>query len=332
MKSAVLIDAIVRHTTVLIARLSTAEGARSPLGHIANEVFAGISSELEAQGLRHKVIADMFGMALRSYRQKVQRLGESATTTGKTLWSAVLESLSEDKWTSRTEVLARFRFDNELSVRGILKDLVENGFVIATGKGETTRFRRATKKEMEDFGTSLDVESTESLAAVAWLQIYREGPLDLEALERLVPVPKDNLMEAIELLVSTGRVTKSDAEEGAPLLSTEQVLLPLGEEKGWEAAVVDHHRTVMNVLAAKLTGPKTTARSDEVGGSTFSFTLWPGHPMEAEIRGLLADTRGRLLPVWDRLVEYNESHPSHDDEYKVDYYCGQSIVEEETLE
>ncbi|HSC87968.1 MAG TPA: hypothetical protein VLC09_11880, partial [Polyangiaceae bacterium] len=61
MRSQVLIDAIVRQTTVLIARLSTAEGVRSPLGHVAGEVFSGLVAELENQGVSKKVIADMFG-------------------------------------------------------------------------------------------------------------------------------------------------------------------------------------------------------------------------------------------------------------------------------
>jgi hypothetical protein len=39
MHSQILIDAIVRQTTVLIARLSTTGGTRSPLAHVANEVF-----------------------------------------------------------------------------------------------------------------------------------------------------------------------------------------------------------------------------------------------------------------------------------------------------
>ena len=41
----ILIDAIVRQTMVLIARLSTVDGVRSPLAHVANEVFVGLVRE-----------------------------------------------------------------------------------------------------------------------------------------------------------------------------------------------------------------------------------------------------------------------------------------------
>lgn len=69
-----LIDEIVRQTTVLIAQLSTAAGLRAPLSHLADQVFVELARELDAQGVRRKVVADMFGMALRSYQMKLRRL------------------------------------------------------------------------------------------------------------------------------------------------------------------------------------------------------------------------------------------------------------------
>ncbi len=52
-----LIDAIVRQTTVLVAQLATAGGVRAPLSHVANQVFADLAAELERQGLSRKVTA-----------------------------------------------------------------------------------------------------------------------------------------------------------------------------------------------------------------------------------------------------------------------------------
>jgi hypothetical protein len=127
MNAQILIDAVVRQTMVLIAQLSTADGVRSPLSHVADEVFIGLVRELESQGVGKKVIADMFGLALRSYQQKVQRLSESATRRGITLWSAIHSYLGEQASATREEVLAHFKHDEELKVRGILSDLVESG-------------------------------------------------------------------------------------------------------------------------------------------------------------------------------------------------------------
>lgn len=74
-----LIAAIMQQTTVLIAQLSTAAGIRAPLARIADQVFLDLGRELEAQGVTRKVAADMFGLALRSYQKKIQRLSESET-------------------------------------------------------------------------------------------------------------------------------------------------------------------------------------------------------------------------------------------------------------
>jgi len=46
----ILIDSIVRQTTILIAQLATAGGARAPLAHIANQVFLDLVRELDEQG------------------------------------------------------------------------------------------------------------------------------------------------------------------------------------------------------------------------------------------------------------------------------------------
>lgn len=78
MESRHLIDAIVQQTTLLIAQLSTAAGIRAPLARLADQVFLELSRELEAQGVTRKVAADMFGLALRSYQKKIQRLSIKA--------------------------------------------------------------------------------------------------------------------------------------------------------------------------------------------------------------------------------------------------------------
>ena len=328
MNPQLLIDAIVRQTTVLVARLSTAEGVRSPLGHIAHEVFVGLVAELENQGVSKKVIADMFGMALRSYRQKVQRLGESATTRGLTLWTAVQRFLAERGSASRAELIAHFQYDEEASVRGILADLTESGLLVRSGRGEETRYRVATAEELRDAGAFVESRPQDSLAALVWVHIYREGPLSLERLAQLVPLSRAALEGAVDVLISEKRVRR-EARGGVEQLTAEHVLIPVGETAGWEAAVIDHHGSVLNAIAAKLSGrTRTSATTDEVGGTTLTFDLWPGHPREQEVRRLLRSTREHVLPLWEQVEAYNREH-ERPDIYQVHFYCGQYLVQEE---
>src|SRR5690606_23341769 len=119
----VLIDEIVRQTTVLIAQLSTAAGLRAPLSHIADQVFLELSKELNAQGVRRKVVADMFGLALRSYQTKVKRLSDADANLDKTLWQSLHDDLGGGSKT-RAELTGRHRPYTSMQVAAALADMV----------------------------------------------------------------------------------------------------------------------------------------------------------------------------------------------------------------
>lgn len=327
MNAQILIDAVVRQTMVLIAQLSTADGTRSPLSHVADEVFMGLVRELEAQGVGKKVIADMFGIALRSYQQKVQRLSESATRRGVTLWSAVHSFLEERPTATRAEVLEHFDHDEELKVRSILSDLVESGLVCRSGRGQETSYRLATAEELEQLGTAASADAEAANAALVWVHVYRGSPLAKARLAEILPLPEAALEAALQRLAREERIRLEERADGT-YCTTEQCLIPVGEAAGWEAAVVDHHRAVLSALAAKLvSGKHVAAAADEVGGTTWSFDLWPGHPREKEVRRLLASLREQVVPLWNEVAEYNREHrPAHT--YRVTVYCGQYLVTE----
>src|SRR5690606_17673446 len=128
-----LIDGIMHQTTVLIAQLSTAAGVRAPLAQFADQVFLSLSREIEAQGVARKVVADMFGMALRGYQKKTQRLAESSSQQGRTLFEAVLDYIEHHQGATRGSILARFQLDGERETIGVLSDLVGSGLVYCAG-------------------------------------------------------------------------------------------------------------------------------------------------------------------------------------------------------
>jgi hypothetical protein len=73
------------------------------------------------------VVADMFGLAIRTYQKKVQRLTESVTVRDRTLWEAVLERLQSAGAASRRELLDHFDRDDPVVVGSVLNDLVSTG-------------------------------------------------------------------------------------------------------------------------------------------------------------------------------------------------------------
>ena len=178
MDAKLLIDAIVRQTTVLIAQLSTSAGIRAPLAHVADQVFLDLASEIEAQGVARKVAADMFGLALRSYQKKVQRLTESATVRERTLWEAVLGHLSEQGSVTREQLFTRFRRDPEQDVAAVLVDLISQGLVYSTGKGKNTVYGASSEA---DRGRVAENARAETVTSMVWLALYRRSSTRAES-------------------------------------------------------------------------------------------------------------------------------------------------------
>jgi hypothetical protein len=322
MNVAYLLDSIVQHTTALIAQVATTAGTRAPLAHVANRVFLDLVTELERQGVGRKVVADMFGMALRSYQQKVQRLTEAQTDSGKTLWVTVYEYLRQNNVVLRAELLRRFCNEDDALLKGVLHDLVESGLVFRTGTGSNVVFRIASDEDLERASQS---EASGALRAAVWFHIYRHGPVARKALTRAMHCQDVALTAAIDELVSDGRVTR-ETRDGDEYLASRQCFVPMDEVGGWGPAVVDHFRMVTGAICAKLLNGQTRALpDDELGGSSFSFNVWPGHPYEGRVRGLLKEQRRTLAALWDEVSGYNQNTASTPST-KVNFYFGQSVI------
>jgi hypothetical protein len=322
-----LIDAIVRQTTVLIAQLATSAGMRAPLAHIANQTFLSLVAELERQGIGQKVIADMFGLALRSYQQKVQRLSESATDRGVSLWEAMHGFLQERQVVSRAEVLRRFSRDDQPSVRGILNDMVDSGLVYKTGRGDGTAYRVASAEDMQ----RLDRDAREaSVEALAWVTVYREGPIGRRELGERLAVEPESLDHALAQLEGDGRIRREAHADGGERYTSDRCFLPVGESAGWEAALLDHYQAMVQAICAKLAGPGGSVGAQRTGGSTYSFDVWPGHPHADAVYGLLAQQREAVSKLWDRVRAYNGEQGSERSgtRDRVTFYFGQWIASE----
>lgn len=321
-----LVDAVVRQTTVLLAHLATAAGARTPLAHTANQMFLDVARELRAQGMTHAVIADMFGMALRTYHKKVQRLSESATFRGQSLWTAVFKHVSEHGPLLRKEVLHRFRNDDEATLRGVLSDMVEAGALYASGSGDTTAYRAVTADEVP----AAWKQSPDSILPIIWVAVYRYGPVTLEELSNVVPTSSDALNVALRTLLDDGRI--SAAGDGAELrYSCEYCYIPLGAEQGWEAAVFDHYQAVVTAICRKLRSKSQQLADVSTGGSTYRFTVWSGHPEHAAVSNLLTRLRAEASTLRERVERYNQTHdaPSDDDYEHFVAYVGQTRLSDD---
>jgi hypothetical protein len=324
-----LIDSIVRQTTVLIAQLATAGGARTPLARIANQVFVELAAELEGQGLSRKVTADMFGISLRSYQRKVHRLRESRTEQGRSLWEAVFDHLAERGLITRRDVLERFRRDDVQSVRGILRDLVDSGLVFMTGSGDDALYRIASESEL---GQAASGERRAD--ALVWALIYREGPLTRAQLGDRLALEEPALEAVLAYLVHAGHIERE--ELGLETSYRSERLVPEPDAgAGWEAAVYDHFQAVVRTVCARL--DRDTAREgyrEYIGGSTYSLDIHREHPLRGEVLGTLAAIRAQLGDLRRRVNEHNASlvpdqRPARE---RVVVYAGQCVLPDSELE
>jgi hypothetical protein len=320
-----VIDAIVRQTTVLIAQLATSAGMRAPLAQIANQTFLSLTRELERQGIAQKVIADMFGLALRSYQQKVARLSESVTEQGRSLWEALHDYLQQKQVVSRADVLLRFARDDQASVRGILSDMVEARLVYKTGRGDATVYRAASAEEITRASGG---DAAAAAEALVWVTVYRDGPLDAEQLAQRIAFDQATLQTALQALSADGRIALVTL--GAKVAyQSQRCLIPLEQSAGWEAALLDHYQAVVRAICAKLAGGATLARgADRSGGSTYSFDVGPGHPYAERVYALLAEHRRSLSALWNEVSEFNKGQTPRSAPDRVTFYFGQMVTAE----
>jgi hypothetical protein len=286
---------------------------------VAGQVFVELARELEAQGVSRKVSADMFGIALRTYQRKTQRLRESVTVRGQSLWEAVLDFLQAEGVVTRARVLARFKRDDQVLVRGVLRDLTESGFVFASGSDDGTAFRAARPEELAELR---DAEDSGALDALVWSIIYREGPIGRVGLTEGGRVASDALEGALSRLLAQGRIEARD-EGGTSVYSSRELFIPLDASVGWEAAVYDHFQALVRTICSKLAGGASDP--ELVGGSTYSFAIWPGHPCEDEVKTTLKRFRAAQTALRAKVDAHNAEHGIPEKHQILVTYAGQHV-------
>lgn len=222
MESRLLIDAVVRQTTLLIAQLATSMGIRAPLANVANQVSLELANEIEQQGVTRKVAADMFGMALRSYQRKVNRLRESVSCAEKTLWQAVLDYVAEHGTSTRSQLLQAFKRDEPADVIAVPNDLVACGLLYCTGRGRGAAYGATSRSDQE---TLLKARTLDTLTHLVWLALAEPpGLTRSELAQQVLACIKDHALE--DLLGR--RVLCVDARDAAPQF--ERVFANTGEQ------------------------------------------------------------------------------------------------------
>jgi hypothetical protein len=230
---------------------------------------------------------------------------------------------------SLQQIKQRFRRDEASVVSGALNDLVGSGFVYRAGRGEGAVFRIA---EAQDFERSSVETRRDASEYLVWLQVYRQGPVTRAALLEQTHLEDTALDQALRTLGNDGRIESLRRDDGSTVYTSARFDVPVGSSMGWEAAVLDHFQALVSAVCVKLrSGRAQAGRSDDTGGATYTLEIWPGHPHEAEARGLLAETRRRVDALRDKIDAHNARGPRPEQMDALVFYAGQYVkAEEET--
>ncbi|MEM9068851.1 MAG: hypothetical protein AAGE52_10110 [Myxococcota bacterium] len=309
-----LLDQAVRQSGVLIARLATVGGKRVKLAEVENQLFFAVTEELERLGIGRKVGADMFGMALRSYLRKINRIKQSHASAGRSLWELVFAHISEHAPVSRAKILLRFSHEDDVLLRGVLHDLVESGMLRRAGEGAQVTYAPSDPESL----SQSQLEAAQD--ALVWAAIYRHGPVEREALLRLASLRAKQLEGSLERLLGDARIERSGEE-----FSARSFLVERDAAVGWEAAVFDHLHAVIATVVQKLTPEVPQALRDATGGSTYTIDLAADHPLRDEALALLERFREEAAALRARVEAHNEENGQGSQPERLVLYAGQRV-------
>jgi hypothetical protein len=171
--------------------------------------------------------------------------------------------------------------------------------VLKLAAGKHAAYRAATSDEIAALRTGSD-----GLHELVWALVYREGPLDERELSARTSLGGEALSRCLGKLLLDQRIER----EADGRYRAHAIVLPLGSSAGWEAALFDHFQAVVKTMVARLQRSADATSEAESGGSTYTFSIWPGHPFEQEVRGLLQAFRTRHSELRERIKAYNDAH------------------------
>ncbi|QQR90458.1 MAG: hypothetical protein IPJ88_01550 [Myxococcales bacterium] len=271
-----LVDGLVKQAMVLIAKVATTGGSRSPLAHLATQVFSELAEELRSKGLGHKVIADMFGISLRAYHAKPRRIRENPPARQANLWNEIVSFLENRPSAGRAEIIKQYpRTDPDLIV-GLLNDMVESGWAFRSGDGRNARYRLVRADDIDEGGT-------EAIAAMLRVLIHNRTQLSFdEAQQELPSLCSEKIRDALNHLEEEAQIVRK-VIAGKEIYESPLLLLPVGQASGWAAAMVDHFQAVSNTISASAQRRKGHELAPHCFGSTYHFDLQKDHPLYEEV-------------------------------------------------
>jgi hypothetical protein len=160
---------------------------------------------------------------------------------------------------------------------------------------------------------------------MVWTLVYRDGPIAEVDLARRSVASREVLTASLERLSKARHVTVRE-EHGARIWASPELVIAADAEAGWEAAVFDHFQALVKTVVAKLRPKGDADWHGLIGGSTYTFVVWPGHPHYDEGCRELAQFRTRRSELRARVDAHNDANGIPPGHRKVISYFGQCVI------
>jgi hypothetical protein len=194
-----------------------------------------------------------------------------------------------------------------------------------SGQGEATVYRAATPDELR-LGSQAG-DHIEGILSLVWVAVNRYAPASATELAAAIPLDETETQQALDDLVREGRVQLSSSLGGPARYECASCVIPLESATGWEAAIFDHFQAMVTAMCTKLRlGATIATKKDWVGGSTYGFDVWEGHPHHAEVVGFLSAMRERAVALRGKVEAYNAASSPQAPLQRVLIYVGQTVM------
>ncbi len=327
-----LVERLVPRVAELFATLASQDPLKMSFADVAGKTLLDMVEVMQRDGISQEAIAAALGMTIGGFRTKLKKLRETyreselPSPSGRrprTLLEQVYAFIDERYTPAKKDVTFDAIVDHFPGVqvetlRGVLKFLVDYELLEDLGRGRKRRYRIAARPLTPDSG----------LPEVSML-LFREGPMTLSALATRTGRTEASCRKLLGALKTDGSLhvgTNADEEETYRVYDYH---IPLGMTAGYEIAILDHISAVIAAVCKKVRlGRHEAQMADLHGGTTFSFDVPIGHPLEAEIAGFLAASRAKMEDWFarSRAVERDVGVPGPDDaRRRITIYTGQMV-------
>lgn len=333
-----LILNIVRYTSMLIAALA-ANNRRANIRHIESQIFLEIRNQLTRRlKVCDSVVSEMFGLPYATYRARLspaEREYKDSLCVNNNAWYRLVQYLrKQHDWHLVEDIIKAHenlppkRRIEERIVRGILREMHKLCLVEHKGGLRKDCYYRwsGSPEELLD----------PSLIALIRQHIFRFGPINQEAIQEALGLDHEDVEPILTELLNRQHISKNcDALDCRYTCNGLYLGLPSADTL--DAAFLDHYQSMVLALVDKVTGC-TDSRLPPVGGSTYTFELWPGHPCEGRVRELfdrcrrdMSELRRELQNI-KTVMQKGGKTPEQNQYYTLKMYLGQHVQGQHNLQ